>query len=359
MGAICSDPQIKPTFNPPERSLHINERDSESYDIALNSPMREINKFQKMDRTHYQGGHRPSRHIKPRGQQTKRINQTDEEVIVISDFGRTHSNAASPREKMMQRSANPLTFQGNSRDIIGSLCDYEAKEKIKKIIEPFLLEKVRRMVDQSVDELLVKVTSANEIQNSIVNVHDAIMPAGNQTVEKASSGVYSGHTSKRSSGEQRRSETSADSNSFYFQPQWHQTKKCAPNEARRTEIFLNTPHDLDESRFPGIVNPSIKLSQVSSMIMHQEYCITPKITNSGEQSEVLGEHTKNPFSDSECSEFEQKELSPPTNVTVQSTNSNLKIATRKPKTISKSEPAVENLNSESFVPHSSNHDKLL
>jgi len=357
MGAICSDPQIKPTLNPPERSYSIDERDSESVDIPLHVPMREFDKFQRMDRTYHQRGHRSSRHMKPLSQQTKRNNQTDEEIIVITDHGRTHSIATSPRDKMMQRSTNPLIFPENN--IIGSLCDYEAKEKIKKILEPLLLEKVKRMVDHSVHELLVKVTSTNEIQNSILNVHDAIMPAGNQTFEKASSGIYSGHTSKRSSGEQRRSETSADSNSFYFQPQWHQTKKCTPNEARRKEIFLNIPHDLDESRLPGIINPSIKLSQVSSMSMHPEYCTTPKDTNSGEQPEILGEHTKNPFSDSESSEFEQKELSPPIDVTVQSTNTNLKISTRKPKTISKLQPPLEDLNSESFDTHSSNHGKLL
>jgi len=359
MGAICSDPQVKPTYNPLERNFSIDERDSDinSSDILLSSPQREFNKFRVMDRTYHQGGHRPSRYIKPCSQQTKRINPTNEEVIVLPDFGRTHSLAASPQEIRMQRSANPLIFQENSRDIIGSLCDYEAKEQIKQILEPIILKKVRLMVDQSVEELLVKVTSSNEIQNSI-NAHDNLMPAGNHTVEKASSGIYSGHTSKRSSGEQRRSENSPDSISFYFQPQGHQTKKCNANEARRKEIFLNTPHDLDESKMPGIVNPSIRLSQISSTMMDPEYRIPHKITNSGEHPEILGEHTKNPFSDSECSEFEQKESSPPINVTVQSTNTSLKISTRKPKTISESKPALENLTSESFEPQSLNPGKL-
>merc|ERR550534_260514 len=124
-----------------------------------------------MDRAYHQGGHRSSRHIKPCCQETKRINPTNEEVIVVPDFGRTHSIATSPQEKTIQRSVNPLIFPEDSRDIIGSLCDYEAKEKIKKILEPFLLKRVRRMVDQSVEELLGKV-STNEIQNSII-AHEA------------------------------------------------------------------------------------------------------------------------------------------------------------------------------------------
>merc|ERR550534_3277508 len=52
-----------------------------------------------MDRVYHQGGHRSSRHIKPCCQETKIINPTNEEVIVVPDFGRTHSIATSPQEK--------------------------------------------------------------------------------------------------------------------------------------------------------------------------------------------------------------------------------------------------------------------
>lgn len=332
MGTICSDPQIKPTYEASERKFSVDEDDPDLNSFtALNRPKREFDKFQKMDRTYHQGGHRS--YTKPRCRQTKRINQTDEEVIVITNLGRTHPNDISPRERMIQRCTNSLTYQENSRDIIGSLCDHEAKEKIKKILEPILLQKVRQMIDHSVEELIEKVTCPDQLQNSLLNVNDTIMPAGNPIAEKASSGRHSGDNSKRSSGEQRRSE-SADSNSSYFQPQWHQTKKYTPNEGRKKEVFLGATNDYNDSRLSGIVNPSIKLSQVSSITsIDPENIITSKITISGEQQEILGGHTRNPFSDAEYSEFEQKEFSPHLNITIESANTNSKNSSRKKETV--------------------------
>lgn len=327
MGAFCSDAE-KPATNV-DAPLSFEGSDSDDSNIhsfvscrSVKSQNRESEDVRNRNHSYLQRYHTCPAVYTHRGHPKKRrINHKDRKIVVKADPEETCPTTIFPEE--WNSTSERVTFgENDNRDVIGSafdLCDYAAKTKIKKILEPIFVDQVQRIVDKSVEELLVKMSLPQEFQNLVTNEigkHDCTTQGGfTHFGEKFSSARTSGHTSKRSNGHLWKSESSANSHSFKSQFQRRENKKYIFNQPNFRASNVVEPKQLkynhkgstiDFQNQPRVLNyrPIIKMSfpyeNQGQSLGESNYLKDRK-----ENGEILPEYSNSPFDDIfECDEFQ-------------------------------------------------------
>jgi len=219
MGVLCSDSLVSPRFTAP--SLHFENTDENDLDInaLVSVKSRNGNIYKrKIQCNKRQPCALPvlSKHL---AQQKKhRYSQSCD--LIMRDQDGNKPTISFPIEKMIRRSKSErVTFQQNKKiDSIRStfdLTDDERKVKIKKILETIFLARVGRMLDQSVDELMLQMTPPKEQKPIKVS----------SSSKSSSCDGSSGHNSTRSNVKERKSETGSDTNSRKSHSNRHQANE--------------------------------------------------------------------------------------------------------------------------------------